>query len=495
MIDSIRVAAVATALALCGPAAGAAPDGDGSLERVKAANVLRCGGDAEGGAPFCFQDPADPTRIIGFEIDLARLVGRELGVEARFVQCDWKNLVPTLERGEIDLAWNGLEKDDELAQRVRLTRPYFVFTETLAVRPDETRFSDLDSLDGHRVGTLASTLAHKLLRARKDVEIVLYDDDVAPYVDLLERRVDAVVLDDIIAARHVEEEGVRIANGDLLRGVYVGATRREEDTLGAAIDAAIAKLVESGELRAVLRTWKIDHERQSTLDAPDDPRAKELFGDAAVRVTGFTSGHLLLFLRGAGMTLVLSVASFALAIALGAVLCLAKVYGGPVARTLSSSYIELFRGTPILLQLYLLYFGISEFVRLPALVAAVVGLAMNYAAYEAEVYRAGLLAVPRGQVEAARALGLTGRQTLRHVVFPQAFRVALPPMANDFIALLKDTSIVSVITVVELTKQYSITAHDLGSWLLPGALCALLYFAMSYPLTLVARALERRYAT
>ena len=476
--------------------AALAPD-DGSLAAVKSYGVLRYGGDTEGGAPYCLQDPADPERVIGFEVEIADAIGRELGVKAQFVQCDWKNLVPTLERGEIDLALNGLEKEDELARRVRLTRPYYVFTETLAVRPDDAIHSTLDSLAGRKVGTLASTLAHRIVRMRPAIALTLYDDDVVPYDDLMNGRIDAVLLDDVIAKRHLEQ-GIRIADGDLLRGKYVGAVRMADATLAAAIDTAIGHIVESGELHAILARWQLDDAKQASLDAPDDPRMTALLGTSAgegLRVTHLTPTHFLLFLRGALMTVLLSVASFALAMALGALLCLAKVYGAAPLRFLAAAYIEIYRGTPILLQLFVLYFGIAPIVRLPALVAAILGLAMNYAAYEAEVYRAGLIAVAPGQNEAAKALGLTGWQALRLVIFPQAFRVALPPMANDFIALLKDTSIVSVITVVELTKQYSITAHDLGSWLVPGALCAGLYFAMSWPLTLLARHLERRFAT
>jgi polar amino acid transport system substrate-binding protein len=124
--------------------------------------------------------------------------------------------------------------------------------------------------------------------------------------------------------------------------------------------------------------------------------------------------------------------------------------------------------------------------------AAVLGLGLNYAAYEAEIYRGAILAIPRGQSEAAHALGLSGPQTLRHVIVPQALRIALPPMTNDFIALLKDSSIVGVISVVELTKRMSIAAVDLRSWVLPGLLCAGLYFAMSFPLSRLATWLEAR---
>jgi polar amino acid transport system substrate-binding protein len=148
----------------------------------------------------------------------------------------------------------------------------------------------------------------------------------------------------------------------------------------------------------------------------------------------------------------------------------------------------------VLLQLYVLYYGLAPWVTLDALTAAVLGLGLNYAAYESELYRAGLDAVPVGQTEAALALGMSRPMALRRIVLPQAIRVALPGIANDFIALLKDTSLVSVITVVELTKQMTITAVDLRSWLVPGALCAAIYLALSLPLSHLARRLEARLA-
>src|SRR5690606_10460263 len=144
--------------------------------------------------------------------------------------------------------------------------------------------------------------------------------------------------------------------------------------------------------------------------------------------------------------------------------------------------VEVFRGTPVLLQLFVLYYGLGEYVSLGPMQAAVLGLGLNYAAYEAEVYRGALLAIPRGQGEAARALGLGPWQALRFVMVPQALRLALPPMTNDFVALLKDSSLVSTITVIELTKRMSVAAVDLGSYLIPGLLCAALYLALSLPL-------------
>ena len=205
-------------------------------------------------------------------------------------------------------------------------------------------------------------------------------------------------------------------------------------------------------------------------------------------------GHVWLFLRGAAVTLLLSTLAMGLAIPLGMLLALARVYGTGWMRVIAGTYVELYRGTPVLLQLYLLYYGVAGFMKMDAMTAAVLGLGMNYAAYEAETYRAGIAAVPRGQMEAAFSLGMPGHLAIRRILLPQAFRNALPNVTNDFIALMKDSSLVSVITVVELTKQMSITSVDTRGWLLPGLLCAGLYFAMSYPMSIFARRLEKRLA-
>jgi polar amino acid transport system substrate-binding protein len=179
--------------------------------------------------------------------------------------------------------------------------------------------------------------------------------------------------------------------------------------------------------------------------------------------------------------------------ALGISLAVARVYGNKVIQFLAAGYVEVFRGTPLLIQLFLIYYGLPNLgIQLDAFVAAVVGLGLNYAAYEAENYRAGLLAVPRGQIEAAMALGLDRWQMLREIVMPQAFRIVIPPVTNDFIALFKDSSVVSVITLVELTKAYGMMASATYNYMGFGLVAAAIYFAISYPTSLFARYIERR---
>jgi polar amino acid transport system substrate-binding protein len=183
----------------------------------------------------------------------------------------------------------------------------------------------------------------------------------------------------------------------------------------------------------------------------------------------------------------------ALAILLGIFITLTRLYGTAPLSAVAASYVEIYRGTPLLIQLFILYYGLPNIgIVLSPLAAAIIGLGMNYAAYEAEVYRAGLEAVPKGQMEAALSLGMPRSVALRRVVFPQAFRVCLPAVTNDFIALFKDSSIVSVIAMVELTKTYGILAATTLRYFELGLIVAVLYFGMSYPLSILARKLERK---
>jgi polar amino acid transport system permease protein/polar amino acid transport system substrate-binding protein len=177
---------------------------------------------------------------------------------------------------------------------------------------------------------------------------------------------------------------------------------------------------------------------------------------------------------------------------LGLLLAIMRVYGGGPASAAARIYIELFRGTPVLLQLFVLYYGLGEALHLGPIQAGVIGLGLNYAAYEAEVYRGALLAIPRGQSEASRALGMSPWQTLRFIMVPQAFRLALPPMTNDFVSLLKDSSLVSTVAAIELTKRMQMAALEMRSYLIPGIACAVLYIILSFPLSELARRLERR---
>ena len=151
------------------------------------------------------------------------------------------------------------------------------------------------------------------------------------------------------------------------------------------------------------------------------------------------------------------------------------------------------RGTPLLVQLLILFYGLPYIgIKLTPFLAGMLGLGLNYAAYEAENYRAGLLAIPKGQMEAARALGMTHRQGLVHVVVPQAFRMVLPPVTNDFISLLKDSSLVSAVTLIDLTGAYTRIATQTFDYFGTGLLIASIYLLIGLPFVRLTGWLEKR---
>jgi polar amino acid transport system substrate-binding protein len=467
---------------------------DGTSDRAE----LRWGGDAEGGAPFVEADPANPSVVRGFDVEIADMIASGLGREARFVQVAWASIEQSVERGDFDIGLSGLEDRPELRERYAVSIPYFEFREVLAVRPaDRERYRTLTDLGGKRVGTLGATMAYQILlseRARTGLIPVSYDDDVHPYTDLAAGRVDAVLLDHIIAERSLRRvQGFVIQPEPVAKGHYVAVLARRNAALRDSVNAILRARMLDGSLEQTFRTWNVWDAAQA------DHFQRVLASEPATEVAEGTRRHSLLryvpgLLRAAGITLVLSLLAMTLAIIVGVLAATGRVYGPGAVRTALTVYVEVVRGTPLLLQLFVIYYGLSGFVRLPAFVAAVIGLGLNYGAYESEIYRSALLAIQRSQLEAARTLGLSEGQILRLVRGPQALRLALAPMTNDFVALLKDSSLVSVITVVELTKQTAIYATNIGSWVVPGLLCAAIYLALSLPLSRFAQRLERRWS-
>jgi polar amino acid transport system substrate-binding protein len=461
---------------------------------------LRWGADAEGGAPFVEADPSDPSRVEGFDVEVAALLASELGRVPRFVQVGFTSLDAAAARGDFDVGLGGVEDTPARRARLAVTIPYYRFREVLTVREaDAARFRTLEELAGRRVATLGATLAYDLLvqaQADHGVIPVTYEDDLHPYTDLSLGRVDAVLLDQVLAERGVRRNpGLTNQTADVGAGHYVGILAPGNAALRDEMNRILRGAMADGRLQAIFTRWGMWNADQPALyaamtGAAADPAESDVpEADPGTWETAWL--YFPALLRAALITLGLSCLAMVLAIAAGAAIASGRIYGPRPVQIALTAWVEIVRGTPLLLQLFVLYFGLASVVQLPAFVAALIGLGLNYAAYESEIYRSALEAVPRGQLEAARSLGFSTTQTLRLIRGPQALRLALAPMTNDFVALLKDSSLVSVITVVELTKQTSIFAANIGSWLVPGAMCAALYLAMSLPLARLARRIEK----
>jgi polar amino acid transport system substrate-binding protein len=511
----VRRAAAGLGLALLLGLVGAAP--------VPAASqpVLRWGADAEGGAPYVFPDPRDPTRLVGFEVDLADALARALGRRAEMVQNQWEGLIPGLERGDYDIALNGLEITPDRARAIDFTVPYYATSEQLAVRAGSPAPGSLGALRGRVVGTLRASFAQRVLERAGGIEVRSYDGQINAYQDLANGRLDAVLMDWPIALYYGQPDPRLALVGPPIEELEYGIGVRKGDTaLREALDRALLAGMRSGELRRIYERWGLWNPQTEALfarlaglpagssgspagsSAMPGGAALRAYTDAVSRSRGlgerlrrYARDLPILLREGAPMTLLVSLCGMTLAVSLGLALALANLYGPRPVAAATRAWIELVRGTPLLIQLYLVFYGLpSAGVRLSPFVAAVVGLGLNYAAYEAENYRAGIQAIPPGQTEAALSLGMSRVQALRHVVVPQALRIVIPPVTNDFISLFKDSSIVSVITLVELTKVYGELASTDYDYIGVGLLTAAIYFLMGLPFVRLARWAEARSA-
>ena len=272
------------------------------------------------------------------------------------------------------------------------------------------------------------------------------------------------------------------------------------------IDRALRILYEQGTLRRIYEKYGMWNATQEQLPAvwaswPPPDNSPELGALEQMRA------EVPLFFRAAGVTVLLAFLSMPVAVAIGLSAALVRVWptrilggdgtagsmAGKLARGLTTTYIEIVRGTPLAFQLFVVYFVLPDLgITISAFWSGVLALAVNYSAYEAEIMRLGIQSIPVGQMEAALSLGMSRGLAVRRIVLPQAIRTVIPAVANDFIALYKDTAVCSVIAVEELSKQYSVAAKSTGLYLHMAVMASVLYLAMSYPLSLLAGWLERR---
>lgn len=458
--------------------------------------ALRWGADPSGGAPYVYSDPANPDRYIGYEKEMVDALAAAMGRKPEFVPTDWESIVSTLQRGSFDIVVNGLEPTKDREQQISFSKPYYVFEQQLTVRKDEARIHSIaDCRDLHLVvGTLGNTAASRYLQ-KEGISFRGYPDPVAAYRDLELKRIDGVLMDVPMEMYYARSNaGLKPAGAAFLRGTYNIGLRKGDEALKAQVNAALDKIILDGTLERILRKWNLWNDAQVEMQAPVLAGKKNDVISYDLTSVAFNWREAIMRLaRAAVVTVLIAFGSMFIAVALGLPLAVGQWKGPAWIQALCTVYIEFFRGTPVLVQLLFLYFGLPAIgLAMPGWLTAVVGLGLNYAAYESQVYRSALEAIPRGQWEAAYSLGMTPLLAFRRIVMPQAFRIALPPMTNDFVSLFKDTSVAYVISVWELATAYRELANASGQFLLLGIAVSAFYLLMSLPLASLARRLERR---
>ncbi len=473
--------------------------------------VLKWGGDSEGNVPYMFMNPADPSNdkeMIGFEIDIVNALADRMGMTPEFVHNGWDNLIPGLNLGLYDIALSGLEITPEHLEEVDFSLPYYqTFLQLVVQRGNPNKIESLEDCVGKRIGTLKQSYAFFTLVEAGVDEIRTYENEINAYQDMAHDRLDAVLMDSPIAIFYAGFNSDLEFVGDPIGKIQYGIpVRKGESELLAKLNEALISIRDDGTLRGIYDRWNMWTPVMADFFKDDSPAkfGPDKFGAwAEYQRQGLTMkerfaryvGFLPTFGKAAVVTLKVSIFSMVLAILLGLVLAITRMFAPRVLSRIATAYIEVVRGTPVLIQLFFIFYGLPNIgIKLTPFWAGVIGLGMNYAAYEAENYRAGLLSVPRAQMEGALALGMTKGEALRYVIIPQAIRVSLPPVTNDFISLLKDSSLVSVITLIDLTKAYGQLANTYYDYFGIGIMVAIIYFLLGLPFVRLARHMEGRLA-
>ncbi len=469
--------------------------------------TLRWGGDSEGGFPYMFPNPQNHEELIGFEVDIVDEIAKFLGKEPVYINNAWDNLIPGLSRNLYDISINGLEVTPEHEQAVDFSIPYYRTFLQLAVRTETEGIETLEDLKGKVVGTLKESYAQMVLEEVGDLDIRTYIVEANTYEDLANGRLDAALFDAPIALYSAGfNPKIKFVGEPIGEITYAIALPKGQRELLADINRAIVHLRDNGKLREIYDTWNLWSPVMAAEFNDYSPRKVEMtrYDDwvvqhrpeltTAERLDRYR-GFLPAFGRAAIVTMQVSITAMAIAILLGLVLAIVRVFSPRWMGLLAAAFVEFMRGTPVLIQLFFIFYGLPAVgIKLSPFWAGAIGLGLNYAAYEAEIYRAGLYAIPQMQWEAALALGMTRWQAMREVILPQAIRVVIPPITNDFISLLKDSSLVSMITLVDLTKAYGQLAGAYYDYFGPGLMVAIIYLLLGLPFVKFSRYAEERLA-
>ncbi|HEY9674127.1 MAG TPA: ABC transporter permease subunit [Waterburya sp.] len=399
----------------------------------------------------------------GFDIDLMKAVAKAGGFEVEFQSLPFDGIIPALQANTMDAAISSITINAERSKTISFSRPYFKAGLAIAVKADDNDITSLASLKNKSIAVQIGTTGAQEAKNVPGAKIRTFDSAPLALQELLNGNVDAVINDapvTLYAIKSNNLQGIKIIKQLLTEEYYGIATSKNSPRL-AAINKGLTTILSNGTYDQIYQKW-------FNTQPPQLPETVN-FGASTnpLKASRVILEALPNLLQGALVTLELTAFSVLLGMIGGSLIGIARLSTLAPLRWLTRAYIDFFRGTPLLVQIFMIYFGLPALLQglgihfsLSRLAAAVMALSLNSAAYLAEIVRAGIQSIEIGQSEAAQSLGLGTVQTMRYVIFPQALRRMLPPLGNEFITLLKDTSLVAVIGFEELLRRGQLIVAD-----------------------------------
>jgi len=433
--------------------------------------------------PYESVDAKNNGEIIGLDIDIAKYILNELGYELKIASMEFSGLIAALQSGRIDFVMSGMSATEERMNSVDFSTPYY-FARNTIVAKESHNLIDLEQLEGKVIGAQLGSVQEMVANSVEGVAEIRKLNKIADLIqEINSNRIDAAIVEDAVA--------IKMTNAN--SGLLMSFLPANESANGYAIafpkgsayveefDNIITKMQADGTMDELLQKWFPEPNNSKTT--------RGLNIDFSV-----LEGYIPYLLKGVYVTLLFTAVSALLGFILGSILSLCKISGIKPLQWFATAYTSIFRGTPLLVQLVLIYHATPQLTGydIPALLAAGLAFGLNSAAYLSETIRAGIMAVDKGQREAAIALGIPYRKMMIRIIFPQALRNILPALVNECVSLIKESSLVSVIGVTELMRRADYVRASTFRSFEALIFVAAIYYVLVLILTSFAKMLERR---
>ncbi|HGO1810233.1 ABC transporter permease subunit [Staphylococcus aureus] len=450
---------------------------DQTWEKIKERGELRVGLSADY-APMEFEHTVNgKTEYAGVDIDLAKKIAKDNNLKLKIVNMSFDSLLGALKTGKIDIIISGMTSTPERKKQVDFSDSYMMTKNIMLVKKDKVNeYKDIKDFNNKKVGTQKGTEQEKIAQTEiENASITSLSRLPDVILALKSGKVEGAVVEKPVAEAYLKQNPkLGISN--------VKFNEEEKDTV-IAVPKDSPKLLSqiNKTIKEVKDKGLIDKYMTNAANAMNDD-------------SGFISKYGSFFLKGIKITILISLIGVALGSILGAFVALMKLSKIKIISWIASIYIEILRGTPMLVQVFIVFFGITAALGLDisALVCGTIALVINSSAYIAEIIRAGINAVDKGQMEAARSLGLNYRQTMKSVIMPQAIKNILPALGNEFVTLIKESSIVSTIGVGEIMFNAQVVQGISFDPFTPLLVAAALYFVLTFVLTRIMNMIEGR---
>ncbi|CXY87756.1 ABC transporter permease subunit [Staphylococcus aureus] len=466
---------ISSAMVYINPTAHA--EQDQTWEKIKERGELRVGLSADY-APMEFEHTVNgKTEYAGVDIDLAKKIAKDNNLKLKIVNMSFDSLLGALKTGKIDIIISGMTSTPERKKQVDFSDSYMMTKNIMLVKKDKVNeYKDIKDFNNKKVGAQKGTEQEKIAQTEiENASITSLSRLPDVILALKSGKVEGAVVEKTVAEAYLKQNPkLGISN--------VKFNEEEKDTV-IAVPKDSPKLLSqiNKTIKEVKDKGLIDKYMTNAANAMNDD-------------SGFISKYGSFFLKGIKITILISLIGVALGSILGAFVALMKLSKIKIISWIASIYIEILRGTPMLVQVFIVFFGITAALGLDisALVCGTIALVINSSAYIAEIIRAGITAVDKGQMEAARSLGLNYRQTMKSVIMPQAIKNILPALGNEFVTLIKESSIVSTIGVGEIMFNAQVVQGISFDPFTPLLVAAALYFVLTFVLTRIMNMIEGR---